>query len=360
MLITAEDDLADTIRPRLDAAGADVARIVALDSVTWRDDRGWVRQRPFELADVEALRGLVARTPDCRLLVIDPVSAFVGGHDSHNNAEIRALLAPLAKLAEDCGVAVVAVTHLSKGAGGRAVYRAMGSLAFVAAARCAWLVARDRQNPERRLFLPVKNNLADDQSGLAYGIVDGALAWEQGAVTVRADDVLGDGDGSSASSKPGPEQTTRAEATAWLREILAAGPIAAAQVQHEAEAMRFAIGTLRRAKEELAAKAFRPSPGGPWFWRLPVPSPAGGEPDNLSILRTWEGGAPPGVVDRSSSLKETTRATTPGASAATDGATSEPQATQMLKMRRLPGSGESTARPPALLFHGPFGLPDVR
>jgi hypothetical protein len=381
VLITAEDDLADTVRPRLDAAGADVSRVVALDSVAWRDARGVVRHRPFALEDVGAVAAVVRRTPDCRLLVIDPVSAFVGGCDSHNNAEVRGLLAPLSKLAADLGVAVVAVTHLSKGGGnGRAIYRAMGSLAFVAAARCAWLVARDGRRPDRRLFLPIKNNLADDQAGLAYGIVGGALAWEPDPVTDRADDVLmSPGGGDESPVRPGPAQTARAEAGAWLRDLLSAGPVAAAQVRHEAEAMGFALSALRRAREDLGVRTTRPAFDRPWFWQLPAATTAAdgtapARPDNLlKFDKLDESGDPSAKTgeENASGREESSAGTTPGSSSSPSprDPTSASRVVivfppNLTKSTRLSGSnnspagGTGIARPPR--FQGPYGLPDAR
>ncbi len=129
-------------------------------------------------------------------MVIDPISAYLPGIDSHKNAEVRAVLAPLAEVAAKHDVAVVAVTHLRKGAGA-AMYRAMGSLAFVAAARAVFAVAKDRSDPVRRLMVPIKCNLATDTMGLAYALMPSdvpdvpTVVWSADPVTVTADDVLG-------------------------------------------------------------------------------------------------------------------------------------------------------------------------
>jgi len=107
------------------------------------------------------------------------------------------MLAKLADLAARRGVAVVCVSHLNKGAGRSAVYRVTGSLGFVAAARTVWSVSRDEHDHERRLMLPIKNNLARDTDGLAYslyaaeGAVTPCVAWEDETVAMIADDALG-------------------------------------------------------------------------------------------------------------------------------------------------------------------------
>lgn len=226
VLLSAEDGIADTIRPRLDAAGADVERIVALEAVRIVDADGRESARAFDLTcDLPALEAAIREVGDCRLVVIDPVTAYLGGVDSHKNAEIRGLLAPLAELAARYGVAVVAVTHLNKSGGGPAIYRAMGSLAFTAAARAAWAVSKDKDDPARRLVLPIKNNLAPDAGGLAYRIEGrGAgdcpvVAWEPDAVNVSADDAL-----TADARQAGAGTGALEEATEWLRDFLAGGP----------------------------------------------------------------------------------------------------------------------------------------
>jgi hypothetical protein len=155
------------------------------------------------------------------------------------------------------------------------IYRATGSLAFVAAARAAFAIARDKDDPKRRLILPMKNNLADDQSGLAYRVATGlngapCLLFEPEPVTISADDAL-----AGAGTGPRP----RDEATEWLRALLADGPVPAAQVWEEAKAAGFTEVTCKRAKRQLRVETYKPkgSLAGGWMWRLP-----GAEGDHLA------------------------------------------------------------------------------
>jgi len=112
IFLSAEDDAADTIRPRLDVAGADVFRVHTLDAVRVQLSGGSVTEKAFNLeTDCTHLESALSQHPDVRLIVIDPLSAYLGGTDSHSNAEIRGLLSPLAALAARCEVAVLAVTH---------------------------------------------------------------------------------------------------------------------------------------------------------------------------------------------------------------------------------------------------------
>jgi putative DNA primase/helicase len=253
VLLNAEDDAEDTIAPRLISAGADLSRVVVLSGVRHPvNAEGAVAERHLDLsADLPALEEAIDAVGECRLVVVDPISAYLGRTDSHNNAELRGVLAPLSALAARKSVALVVVTHLNKASGGPAIYRATGSIAFTGAARAVWSVSRDKNDPRRRLFLPVKNNLAHDEGGLAYEIgntgVDGgpALAWEVGAVEQTADEALGSGDG----PKPG---TKLADAVEWLRHRLAgAGAVPSLTVYSEGEKAGHSRRTVRRAMEEL-------------------------------------------------------------------------------------------------------------
>ena len=114
VMLSAEDDAADTIRPRLEAAGADLTRCHIIDGVR---DRGGGREmvREFSiLDDLPKLATALALVGDAALVIIDPITAYLGAMDSHRNAEVRAALAPLAQLAAKHGVAVLAISHLRK------------------------------------------------------------------------------------------------------------------------------------------------------------------------------------------------------------------------------------------------------
>ena len=184
IFLSAEDDAADTIGPRLDAAGADVSRVHILEAVRVLLTDGSLAEKPFNLeTDKAVLERALHEHPDVRLIVIDPISAYLGGVDSHSNAEVRGLLAPLVALATRFGVAVLCVTHLRKSAGA-AIYRAISSIAFAAAARAVWAVASDPEDGDRRLLLPVKQNLSASVGGLGFRIETQnnvpRIAWEPG------------------------------------------------------------------------------------------------------------------------------------------------------------------------------------
>jgi len=285
VLLSAEDDLADTIRPRLDAADADCRRIIALTAIRKCDpETGREEEHPFSLAeDLPGLEGAIKQVTNCRLVVIDPISAYMGRTDSHKNAEVRGVLAPLAELAARHRVAVVAVTHLRKGEG-PAMYRTMGSLAFVAAARAAYATIKDKADPSgaRRLVLPVKNNLGNDTTGLAYRLRthysnngQPVVSWETEPVTTTIDEVMKTERHASDDAAP-----ALAEAKKWLADALALGPKLARELVKEAGKDGVTVATLRRAKHALKVESCKgkDTTDGKWSWRLPLEGTQAHEP----------------------------------------------------------------------------------
>ncbi len=276
ILLSAEDNLNDTVRPRLDAAGADVSRIEAVTAVILPLSEGGM-QHSFNFSeDLPKLEMAIGDMPDCKLVIVDPITAYLGATDSHRNAEVRGLLAPLSEAAAKYNVAVVAVSHLRK-AEGPAIYRTMGSLAFVAAARAAYAVGRDKQDPsgERRLLLPIKNNLGNDGAGLAFCLSssedDGKphVVWEPQPVIASVDDLLSGHTGSANQRGTGPAV---GNAKDWLLGVLASGPVAASAVYARAEEEEISNSTLDRAKRMLGVTSVRVGgvgSDGHWMWKLP-------------------------------------------------------------------------------------------
>ncbi len=265
IMATGEDDLEDTVRPRLDAANADTARIYALEGLNVVQPNGNFVERPFQLeVGISALEDMLTQKPDVRLIIVDPVSAFMGTIDSNNNAEVRGLLSPLAALASRHHVAILCVSHLRKSAG-VAVHRAISSIAFAAAARACLAVAVDPSDPERRLMLPVKQNLSSNVGGLAFRVNTAnslpTLRWDEGTVTISADDVLG-GMGIRTS------RNAQDEAETFLTRVLSSGPMKAEVIIEKAKAAGISEPTLRRAKAGLGVKAKKSGFGGVWQWSL--------------------------------------------------------------------------------------------
>jgi hypothetical protein len=120
------------------------------------------------------------RTGNVAVVVIDPISAYLGATDSHKNSDIRGLLAPLSEMAARHNVAIIGVLHMTKAAGAKALMRVNPSLAFVAAARAAFVVVSDSMDKTRRLFLPMKNNVGPDSTGLTFRIEGAIVASSAG------------------------------------------------------------------------------------------------------------------------------------------------------------------------------------
>jgi energy-coupling factor transporter ATP-binding protein EcfA2 len=280
VILSAEDDPEDTIRPRLDAAGADLARCHVIGAVCDRRGGGRDTRRGFSIVeDVPRLAMALAEIGDTAIVVIDPITAYLGSIDSHRNAEVRAVLAPLAELAGQHGVAMLAISHLRKSLAGDAVLQVTGSLAFAAAARAVYIVARDPDNAARRLFLPAKNNLGEDRTGYAYRIQSSALtgdivtsriAWEPETVTMTADEALAP---RAAEAAPRP----RDMAAEWLRGVLADGPVAVSDIQVGAKAAGLSWTTVRRAADHLGTTTEKTAYAAGWAWRLPEVATPGEE-----------------------------------------------------------------------------------
>ena len=284
--ISCEDDAADTIVPRLMAAGADRSRVHVLDWVVNADGKQQPSKQMFDLRmHVPALADLIRRVGDVVLIIIDPSSAYLGALDSHKTSDVRGGLAPLQQLAAETGAAVLLVSHLNKGSmDGNAMARVAGSGAFVAACRSAWLVETDPEDEqhERRILTPLKNNIGDDQTGFAFtikpvhladGIESSRVVFEPGTVSISATDLL------RGYQNNTEDRGALGEAVDFLREYLNDGPKNAKSTQGAAEDAGIAPRTLRRAREQLGIKPKKSTLTSQWVWALSE-SPDRAQPNN--------------------------------------------------------------------------------
>lgn len=268
VILSAEDDAADTIRPRLEAAGADLARVSIISAVRSCEGGG---RRSFNLQDdLKLLEIEIHRSKDVLLIIIDPVSSYLGKVDSHKNADLRAALEPLSEMAARLGVSVLAVTHLNKSGNGSANNRIIGSVAFVALARAAHIVARDREDKDRRLFVPSKSNVGPEGRALSFrtrllevsnGIFAPAIVWE-GTVDISAEEALAP---RGEKSRTAP---AREAAEEFLKVVLADQPVPVRRIESEAKAAGLSWATVKRAKDALGVKASKSGLDGGWMWQL--------------------------------------------------------------------------------------------
>jgi putative DNA primase/helicase len=268
IILSAEDHPADTIVPRLIAAGADLERIDIVKAV--KDGEA---ERPFNLSvDLDRLEK-EHKVTKVKLLVIDPATAYLGSAagkriSRNNGGDIRAVLDRLTSFAEKHELAVVAVSHLNKSRGASAITRIMGSTEWVAVPRAVFLVAEE-PGTDRRLFLPLKNNLGPDRIGYAFHIEDrvvadgismSAVVWHPDPITMSADEAL------AATGKKAPS-----EAIDFLQQALSNGPMDQTEVVRLGQEAGFTAKVLRTAREKLGVKPKKEGFGtnGKWVWVPP-------------------------------------------------------------------------------------------
>jgi AAA domain len=286
IFLTAEDGLRDTLIPRLIAADADLSKIYFLTGTKAQggatDDTAM-----FDITkDVTVLRKVFISNPNIKILIIDPLTAYLGvGAKAKENTDVRRVLTPLVKLAEEFGVLLLANNHLNKN-GGKALYRILDSIAFVALGRTIHLVAEDIENRDNKKFICDKSNIGSKPLGLTYIIQKCWIKGEQGEeietsriswgtkhIDETADEALAtDANSSSASAKD--------EAVKFLQTILANGRVKIQDIEAEARA----AGLLGRDQELSLSKPFRSAraelrivstrdgfgPGAVYYWSLPT------------------------------------------------------------------------------------------
>lgn len=264
LILSAEDDPADTIKPRLIAAGADLKRCHFFNGIKTKSS-GRDAIRLFDLsADADPLERILEDNPEIIVMIIDPVSAYQGKTDSHNNSDIRALLAPYQELATKYGVAIILVTHFNKSNSQEPIERFIGSIGLIAAARGGYGVFKDDQNDSVRYFLPIKNNIGNDKDGFAYeirgvtlgnGIETSYVRWHEGCVLAQK--IL----------KP-EKQTQINGAKEFLQDLLSEKPLMASEVFDEAEGMGYTKGAIQRAAKALNVRKKKIGMKGGWLWYL--------------------------------------------------------------------------------------------
>ena len=242
---TAEDGLADTIKPRLESAGADCTRVLVIDE----------GKRELTLCDAR-LEEAIRRTA-AKLIVLDPLQAYLGSDvDMHRANEVRPVLKRLSLMAERTQCAVILIGHMNKNSNGKSSYRGLGSIDFQAAARSVLIVGRIKDEPEVRVVCHTKSSLAPEGKAIAFRLdKNNGFEWI-GEYDISADELLnGEGKG----------QKTR-KAKEFLLEILADGGMAQKKIEEEAEKLGIKKKTLRNAKMELGIDSVKR--GNQWYWML--------------------------------------------------------------------------------------------
>lgn len=242
---TAEDGLADTIKPRLLKANADCSRVLVIDD----------RDIPLTMLDIR-LEQAIAETK-ARLVVLDPIQGFLGTRvDMHRANEIRPVMKHISELAEKYKCAIILIGHMNKCSMGKSTYRGLGSIDFQAAARSVLIVGRIKDEPEVRVVCQTKNSLAPEAKSIAFRLSEeNGFEW-MGEYDVAADDLL------SGTAKGTKKQT----AMDFLETILAGGQMQQTAIMQLAEEKGISQKTLRNAKEALDIKSIRLN--NQWYWKL--------------------------------------------------------------------------------------------
>lgn len=282
ILFTAEDDIEDTVIPRLVAAGADLDRVHIIGMTKNPDGKA----RMFNLAtDLQLLKEKIEKVGDVAAVIIDPVSAYLGVGKLNNSSttDVRGMLAPLTRLAEDKKISIIGIMHFNKKADvTNAMLRIADSLAYVAAARHVYVVVDDAENEKARLFVKAKNNLAPDKHAQRFmvGLREVGrdpdtqepiwaphVVWDSQHVEVTATEAMEAAEGS------GTKRAAQWEAEDFLKSKLAHGAVSKEEIEDEAEALDISVSSaLKRAKKKLQVKTWKEKGkvDGKWFWELPA------------------------------------------------------------------------------------------
>jgi len=207
--------------------------------------------------DIPLIEKAIERV-DARLLIIDPISAFMRG-DPNKDSDVRKALTPLAKMAECNDVAVLVVRHFNKNIDAKALYRGGGSIGIIGAARSALAVAPHPNDDELRVLVPQKGNLSKKAKSLSYNTIvtaeNGAARIEwKGTVDLNADALLN------------VNKSEEARALALIADKLKAGPVLSSDMEAAAEQAGISESTPKRAKKKLSVQSKKDGPNLEWRW----------------------------------------------------------------------------------------------
>ena len=240
---TAEDGLADTIKPRLLSADADCSKVIVIDD----------RDTPLTMRDVRLEQAIVETS--AKLVVLDPIQGFLGADvDMHRANEIRPIMKHISELAEKYKCAIILIGHMNKCSVGKSAYRGLGSIDFQAAARSVLIVGRIKDEPEIRVVCQTKSSLAPEAKAVAFRLNEETGFEWIGELDITADDLL------SGTVKG----TKKQAAMDFLENLLADEQMLQKEIIELARQKGISDKTLRNAKDELKIKSKRVN--NQWHW----------------------------------------------------------------------------------------------
>ena len=264
LLFSDEESLEYAIKPRLDSHGADCTKIFAVPHIKKADGN----PDTFCIDEhIQLLRDYLEEMPDCRLIIFDPITAYLGAVNANNNAEVRGALIGLQSLAQEKKVTILGINHFSKKADLDAIHRILGSTGFVAAARAVWAVIQesyrdDFEGEPGRLLIPVKSNYSIAPTALKFHIVDGQIVFEDGQHQINIDALM-------QNAKQAKKSPNLNKAKEFLRGKLEGRAFELARdLIEEASAEDISKNILYKAKKELGVFDWKDGFGGPVKWSL--------------------------------------------------------------------------------------------
>jgi hypothetical protein len=263
LIFSSEEDKERTLVPRLKAMGAVMNRITfAKGVIEKKGKRTW-----FDIKEnLPSLEQYLKRNKQIRLVIIDPVTAYLSRRGRDENLEIRNALGPLEELAEKYKATIMLVTHMNKriDTSAPALHRAIGSIAYGAIVRSAWIVLKDSKDEDRRLLLKAKLSVGVAQLGLAFKIKQTGdwasqviVDWENGFVAETADEIL--------NSKLGRPPSKAERAKELIEEALEKGPVKQLEMQSIAKDNEINWRTMMRAKSDIAVESYKVK--NRWWWK---------------------------------------------------------------------------------------------
>jgi putative DNA primase/helicase len=262
LLLYQEDGAEDTVRPRLDAAGAVPSMVHEIRRVETHLGHNDVLVLPTDTAQ---LREYILKHR-IKFVVIDPLEAFVEqGINTNSNTDMRRMLTPLAEVARETQCAILIVRHMAKQTGRSALHRGAGTIGITAAARAGYIVAPDPDNPEVRVMACHKLNLTKRPASLAFRIESAGdaskIVWD-GEVEITADELAGSGD-----KKPGDKIEA---AKKIIVDILSSGSRGSNEVETACTDAGISKATYWRARKDIGVRAEKTEFGGQWLLSLPA------------------------------------------------------------------------------------------
>lgn len=253
---TAEDGLADTIKPRLEEVGADCSRVIVIDE----------SEQALTLSDERIERAIIKT--GAKLMILDPLQAYLGiDVDMHRANEVRPIFKALAGVAERTGCAILTIGHMNKANGTKGLYRGLGSIDIAAAVRSILLVGRDKENENTRVMAHMKSSLAPEGLPIAFELDRGnGFRWI-GCYDISIDDILN-------GTKPDREQTKEMQAISLMTEMLRDGDMPCNEVCKRLAEYNISSRTAQNAKQSAEVRSYKS--GAVWYWSLSAPPVADG------------------------------------------------------------------------------------